>query len=156
MVKIAGAVNPADLFTKHSLSRERLMKLTQLFNFNYLSGRAESAPKTRTAPRQRITMAEADGTAALGAVDVEGEMDPEMPHLEWDDHELSLRYPPLTIHDDVHDEAALADDDDDGIVAEGERIVKEIMDEARRHARRRHVRQEPERTLTEREGRAHG
>ena len=42
--KVAGEVNPADLLTKHSLSRERLEKLVSLHGCRYLGGRAETAP----------------------------------------------------------------------------------------------------------------
>ena len=42
--KIAGEASPADLFTKHSISRERLVRLTGLFDCHCRSGRAESAP----------------------------------------------------------------------------------------------------------------
>jgi hypothetical protein len=57
--KIAGEVNPADIFTKHSLSRDRLMSLTGLFDCQLRGGRAASAPETRTAESTRTTMAEA-------------------------------------------------------------------------------------------------
>ena len=45
--KVHGEVNPADLFTKHLLGRERVEMLVDLFGCQYRAGRAESAPKLR-------------------------------------------------------------------------------------------------------------
>ena len=45
--KVRGEVNPADLFTKHLLSRERVTNLTQLFGCEFRGGRATSAPQLR-------------------------------------------------------------------------------------------------------------
>ncbi len=56
--QVAGDVNPADLFTKHSLTRERLIGLTKLFELEYRGGRAESAPQTRSSTSGKTTMAE--------------------------------------------------------------------------------------------------
>ena len=42
--KVNGLVNPADLFTKHLSSSDRVGQLTELFNCEYRGGRAESAP----------------------------------------------------------------------------------------------------------------
>ena len=58
--KISGEVNPADLFTKHSLSRDRLVSLTGLFDCEFRGGRAEAAPRARTAAGAKTTMAEAN------------------------------------------------------------------------------------------------
>ena len=44
--KVLGEENPADLFTKHSISRDRLEKLVGLFDCQFKGGRAESAPQT--------------------------------------------------------------------------------------------------------------
>ena len=57
--KIDGEVHPADLFTKHSISREKLMALTRLFGSEFRGGRAAGAAKTRTTPGNKTTMAEA-------------------------------------------------------------------------------------------------
>ncbi len=132
--KIAGEANPADLFTKHSLSRERLMKLSQLFDCKYRSGRAESAPRTRTSPGGKLTMAEAN------AVDAKGEhieSDPEMPHKFLDHHQLEALHPAVNVPDSAYDEPDLDDDDADGILQEGQRISRQIMCEAKQHGRRR-------------------
>ena len=58
--KVPGEANPADIFTKHSLTREKLMELTKLFASEYRGGRAESAAKTRTTAGNKATMSRAD------------------------------------------------------------------------------------------------
>ena len=68
--KVDGEVNPADLFTKHCLSRARLEALVLLHGCEYLGGRAESAPLTRTAASTRTTMASA---GKINAVAGDGE-----------------------------------------------------------------------------------
>ena len=45
--KVHGEVNPADLFTKHLSSEDRVKDLLGLFGCRYSSGRAESAPTLR-------------------------------------------------------------------------------------------------------------
>ena len=45
--KVRGEVNPADLFTKHLPSREKVHQLMKLFGCEYRSGRAEAAPLLR-------------------------------------------------------------------------------------------------------------
>ncbi len=57
--KVRGEVNPADLFTKHLPSRDRVHRLLALLNCRYVDGRPESAPQLR-----RI---EGDSTPALSA-----------------------------------------------------------------------------------------
>ena len=141
LVKISGDVNPADIFTKHSLTRERLGKLTKLYNCQYRSGREESAPMMRTTAGNKVTMAEANG---IMKHESEGETradDPDMPHLRLDPHQLLAQYPPLVVPDDLHGESDLEDDDNDGIIIEGNRIIDEIIQEAKTHGRRRHMRE---------------
>ena len=45
--KVWGEVNPADLFTKHLPSREKVHQLLELFGCEYRSGRAAAAPLLR-------------------------------------------------------------------------------------------------------------
>ena len=45
--KVSGEVNPADLFTKHLTSRERVTTLTQLFGSEFREGRPRAAPNLR-------------------------------------------------------------------------------------------------------------
>ena len=47
MRKVNGLVNPADLFTKHLSSRDRVTQLVELFNCEYREGRATTAPLLR-------------------------------------------------------------------------------------------------------------
>ena len=47
MRKVRGEANPGDLFTKHSLSRERIETLVKLFSCEFRGGRAASAPQLR-------------------------------------------------------------------------------------------------------------
>jgi hypothetical protein len=59
--KVLGEENPADLLTKHSLSRQRLEKLVELHGCKYLGGRAASAPQVRAGESTRTTMASGGG-----------------------------------------------------------------------------------------------
>ena len=45
--KVHGEVNPADRFTKHPQSRERVESLVRLFGCDYRAGRPEAAPLLR-------------------------------------------------------------------------------------------------------------
>ena len=47
LMKVKGDVNPADLFTKHLSSSDRVKMLVSLFGCEYRSGRAASAPLLR-------------------------------------------------------------------------------------------------------------
>ena len=138
LLKIAGEVNPADVFTKHSLSRDRLMKLTKLFDCKYMSGRAASAPQMRSTSGTRVTMAEAN--AVEEEDHSQGEKDPEMPHRVLARDALERLHPLVVAPHDLHQEPDLHDDDCDGIIVEGERVAKEIMEEAKTHGRRRRAR----------------
>ena len=62
--KVAGEVNPADLFTKHSLTRERLMGLAKLFEVEYRGGREASTPTDRATAGTKTILAE--GVPAVG------------------------------------------------------------------------------------------
>ena len=83
--KVRGEVNPADLFTKHLPSGDRVRKLLLLFNCCYEEGRPNSAPQLRKAgdeappalhiEEQAVTI-ERDGHRYPG-VWVEGELVPE-------------------------------------------------------------------------------
>ena len=45
--KVRGEVNPADLFTKHLTSRDRVRNLTELFSCSFRDGRSAAAPLLR-------------------------------------------------------------------------------------------------------------
>ena len=55
--KVLGEANPADLFTKHSLSRERLQMLTGMSDCKFQGGRPDAAPQLCSAPSTKVTMA---------------------------------------------------------------------------------------------------
>ena len=78
--KVLGEVNPADLFTKHSLSRERLMKLVDLFSCRFQGGRAEAAPLTRTQGGGKTTISGAMGKV-VGVANSEGRHTTSIPSL---------------------------------------------------------------------------
>ena len=78
--KVDGEVNPADVFTKHSLTRERLMKLVELFECEFLGGRAESAPMMRANPGTRVTMAEMNAVNNDEDDGHDSQPQPVMPH----------------------------------------------------------------------------
>ena len=124
-------VDPADLFTKHSLTRDRLMKLSELFKVEFRGGRAESAPQTRCGTGKKSTLAEVLGVG--GGHGSEGEQRPTMPHLEHTAQELDRLYPSVVAAE------AVDDDEDDGepLLVEGLRIARMIAQDASHHGRRR-------------------
>jgi hypothetical protein len=131
--KVAGEANPADLFTKHSLSRERLIDLTKLFECEFKDGRAESAPKVRETSRQKVTMADVLALTEGGPEEQGEEMKPVMPHRVYDDAALDYLYPPLAAVDPVDDE----DDVPDSLLQKGLKVASRIIKEAADHGRRR-------------------
>ncbi len=64
--KVLGEENPADLLTKHALSKARMEKLVQLLGCQYLSGRASSAPMLRRGDTQKTTISDADKEIGTG------------------------------------------------------------------------------------------
>ena len=136
--KVLGEENPADLFTKHSLSKERLEKLVELFDCQFREGRAASAPAMRTGASDKQTIADADrpgkarskplsGDSALSTVRA-GQCGPWMPHNELDNKELDLAYPSLEAVEELE-----LDDltrlEDDLLYGVGMKIVQAILDE---------------------------
>ena len=74
--KVRGEVNPADLFTKHLASREKVHQLLKLFGCEYREGRASSAPQLRP----------------MGSTDREGghPIDSHLPTFSAEDFEAEL------------------------------------------------------------------
>ncbi len=132
LCKIDGEANPADLLTKHSLTRDKLMQLTRLYSCEFRGGRAASAPQVRKAPGKKVTIGEAY------RIDVEEDRAPMMPHLTYSEEELKQLYPPLE-----PPEAADADDplndEDDALVAAGNVLIKELVEATARQGRRRRM-----------------
>ena len=125
--KVLGAENPADLFTKHSLTRDRLMKLTALFDCRFASGRAAGAPQTGTSTAPRVTMAEAM------AVD-EAVAEPFMPHVSLNVTDLDRLYPSVTVPDavDAEDGNDLVDQTLDVGLRQVEELVQACAEQGRR------------------------
>jgi len=135
--KVDGEQNPADLFTKHTLTRERLMKLTKLFECEYKGGRAASAPQTRSAQGDKVTMSEA---MMINDKDTaQEEYEPVMPHRVMTQEELDCAYPSLRAPEEPDNEDTRIQGEDD-LLRYGEGVAKEIIDEATIHGRRRVMR----------------
>ena len=107
LVKVRGEENPADLFTKHFTSRQRIHDLLAMFGCRYAAGRAATAPKLRagtgTTKGELLSLALAERTVSwdgqvFPAVEFEGEILPEafpsvanlLPHFHEDEQR---RYP---------------------------------------------------------------
>ena len=129
--KVAGEANPADLFTKHSLSRQRMEMLVELHGCKYLGGRAATAPQAKTGASNKTTMASEGGAVnAMNAeivetVSAEGSEVPEMPHLTLSPEELDRQFPSIstTPHEQLDD---IVDDANDLVLQNGIRIADEI------------------------------
>jgi len=110
--KVLGTANPADLFTKHSLTREKLLELVQLFQCEFRTGRAATAPTLRTDQGTKATMADYHDDAEREDAEVHNvdvkqppptNDDNEdattpliMPHMAFTEDELDRLYPSLT------------------------------------------------------------
>ena len=126
--KIPGEVNPADMFTKHLPSRDRLSALMQLLGCQYRDGRASSAPMTRTAETGKVTISEAN------IVDDE----PMMPHLAHSPEELDKKFPSMRAPDDIGDDNPNDEDTWDTLHKRGLEIIETIRSRTAVHGRRRH------------------
>ena len=76
LYKVRGEENPAGLFTKHLVCRDRILSLLQLFGCGYRGGRAAAAPKVRAeagTSKGELLRLEAMGA---GLVEHEGRMFP--------------------------------------------------------------------------------
>ena len=105
------------MFTKHSLTREKLMSLTEIFRCQFQGGRAASARQRREGVGDKVQMKEANMIK---------EDDMILPHLTFSPEELDRRYPPLVAPDAV-DTEDLTKDDEDELILEGNRIVKDLV-----------------------------
>ena len=126
--KVDGEVNPADLFTKHMPTRDRLAQLARLFGCRYLDGRAAAAPAMREAAGGKRTMASKDDAVMVAADETV------VPHLFGDQHVMGS-YPPVP----VADEPRLAEDHayncDDDLLGYGTAVARSIMEDAARCGR---------------------
>ena len=84
---VNGLVNPADLFTKHLTSRDRVNKLVEVFNFEYRDGRASTAP-----PLKKETVLLSDGDVATLDDDINNQgpaYDPDILPYNYIDDDLN-------------------------------------------------------------------
>ncbi len=166
LCKVDGEANPADLLTKHSLTRERLMELTKTLDCRFRGGRASLAPKMRETPSARLTMADASDSSTnaleeeetyalhyiyrmneddvlevndMRAVRAKGEM--QLPHLQFDPEEVHRRHPALKVPEAVDADDPI-DPEDDALLQAGKRIISELMTETATQGRRRRFQQE--------------
>ncbi len=131
-----GEEGPADIFTKHSLARRRVMKLTALLDCRFTGGRAAAAPQIRTSAAPRVTMAEAM------TVD-EAVAEPFMPHVSLSAADLDRLYPSVTVPEAV--DAEDGNDLEDQTLNEGLRQVEELVQACAEQGRRRRLASSSER-----------
>jgi len=131
--KVRGEVNPADLYTKHIGTRERISALVQLSGCQYRGGRATAAPLTRTTETNKKTIAEF-GCNSLEDADWEW---PSMPHIEHKAEELDRLYPSMIAPEDLDSSAQEEQDAEDRVYQTGRRIATEIAQTAADVGRRR-------------------
>jgi hypothetical protein len=127
--KIAGERNPADIFTKHSLTREKLGSLISLFSCHYSSGRAETAPLLRTHETEKATMASYGNKLEVNVVkDNDDENEPIMPHRVFNQESLDREYPSVVV---PNDDAELwsEEEPEDPVLKRGEEVAKEIVEQ---------------------------
>ena len=130
--KVAGEENPADLLTKHSLTRARLSKLVDLYGCKYMEGRPESAPQTRKSGSTKFTMADAQLNAADHNND--GLC---MPHLVHSSEELDRRHPKMQVPDEELLDGYLEAEADrnDAVFQHGMSIAGEISEDMKTFGR---------------------
>ena len=142
--KVDGTENPADLLTKHSLSRDKLLGLVKLYDCQYRDGRAESAPQLRAGKSAKATMASGARDLEVSPVDNElGNQEeneqasaPWMPHLALTEEELDRRFPGIQAPEDEHLDD-IAKDDDDMMLKHGTKIANDISEGMLKHGRTR-------------------
>ena len=133
--KVPGEENPADLFTKHSLSSARMAALVELHGCRYMEGRAESAPMARKGASSKFTMADA-------ALQVADELRPLrwMPHIHLTPAELERCHPPLDVpsEEELPDLLVELNDSADDTLKRGLAIASEIASSMQSAGRRRY------------------
>jgi hypothetical protein len=139
--KVPGTENPADLLTKHSISRDGLLNLVKLYNCKHLGGRADSAPQMRKGVSNKKTMgdiaAELGNMAVEDPVPSEGEHgDTFMPHLAMGNERLDAEYPSIVAPPDEDLEDPV-NDEHDTVLQYGLGIASGIADDMARYGRTR-------------------
>ena len=129
--KIAGEENPADLFTKHLVSREKVGLLVKLLGCRYMTGRAASAPAIRQGTTQKATIGDAD-------LQYVAEGRPRMPHLDYDSNDaLDRAFPSLSVPTEVGDNHEAMWDSWDKLYMRGQEIIERIQQNMDSSGRRR-------------------
>ena len=105
------------MLTKHLSSSEKLRQLVELYGCEYKGGRAETAPKLRTAASTKFTMADATEIQVM-------EETARMPHLEMSKSELDSRFPSLVA---VPDDILIDAPEVDKVLEFGFKIAREIQ-----------------------------
>ena len=132
--KILGEENPADLFTKHLSSRDRVQKLVSLMGCRYTDGRAASAPLRRQGAQGRTTMAEAN----VVTEEDDSKYNPVMPHLKYRNRaQMDERHPPLEATEDVEHFENDDPDKQDEVYQTGLTIIEDIRGHMLSDGRRR-------------------
>jgi hypothetical protein len=129
---VAGETNPADIYTKHLPTRDKLVQLVGLMGCTYRGGRAEAAPLTRTADTGKTTIAEAD----LNVCSVY-EPRASMPHLDFNEHDLDRQFPTLCVPQEIDDDNETNWDSWDKVYSRGLEIIDHIKTTMRTVGRRR-------------------
>ncbi len=151
--KVRGDVNPADVFTKHSLTRDKLKSLVELFDCHYREGRAAAAPQLRRSETAGLKISEADGGSEICVIADANEWaetvhDPEsefcggapcMPHLVYEQALLDAKYPSLTAPAQLDVDDATADAHD-AVYQRGLREAEGIAESMRLYGRMKYVR----------------
>ena len=137
--KVLGEQNPADLLTKHSLSRQKIEDLVALFGCRYIDGRADSAPKVRTGNPGKTTMAEAE-MSPDDIFELDDEVSKEeaavMPHLKYSSADLDKFHPTI---ETPSDEELIDpyDERQDHVYQKGLKLAEQISRESQSQGRRR-------------------
>ena len=131
--KVAGEDNPADVYTKHLPSRDKLASLMKLYECEYREGRAASAPQLRREQRVGLEIKEAEQNVSSSRSSSSVCM-VTLPHRLGRDR-LEKDFPTIESAEELETyEAEISGKDP--IMEAGERIAQEIDDEAGRYGRR--------------------
>ncbi len=119
--KALGDVSPADLFTKHPLSGERLEKFVSIFNCHFYGGRATSESLLRTEAAGKKTISD----AVFAAVHEAACSEVFFPNARHAKEELDEKYHPMVIPGEV-DAGDLQVDAEDPLLVEGSMRASEF------------------------------
>jgi hypothetical protein len=119
--KVLGESNPADVFTKHMCTKERLGSMMELLGCEYRHGRAEAAPQMRQATTSQKTMADINDEDAINNL-MSWTC---LPHL-MDRNTVEKHFPAINPPAEANDKDHY-NNDDDPMWARGAALGEEIM-----------------------------